>query len=341
MDIATPLHASGERFALILTHPFQTIRRRIDAWIFTRIKRVPGPVQVNRRRVYILPTRYGYGYALLLLAMLLGAMNYSNSMAFALTFLLAGLGLVALHHTHANLVNIEVRGLRAPPVFAGGSARFSLELANPARGGRYALAAAWSDRDAPASLVDLPPQGVATLTLSLPAARRGWLPAPRFSVFTEFPLGLFHAWTWVELDLDCLVYPRPAPAGGPPPAAQGGSGARTGARSGDEEFAGLRAYQRGDAPRSIHWKSVPKSITPQVKQFAETLERELWLDWNALPEHWDVERRLSQLTRWVLDAETAGRHYGLRLPGWQRTPARGELHRHECLKALALFGKIS
>ncbi|MDR3416239.1 MAG: DUF58 domain-containing protein [Nevskia sp.] len=336
MKAGTRLLQSGERFALILTQPFKAVRRRIDAWIFTRLRRVPGPVQVTRRRVYILPTRYGYGFGLLLFVMLLGSMNYSNSMAFALTFLLAGLGLVAMHHTHANLVDIEVRAGRAQDAFAGDVARFTLELENPARATRYALCAGWTDHS-PAGATDLPPQQSAPLVLSLPAARRGWLPAPRFSVLTEFPLGLFHAWTWIELDMACLVYPKPAPRGERPPATAGGSGLRAGQRSGQEEFAGLRSYQRGDAMRSIHWKSLAKLQTPQVKQFSETLEKEFWLDWAALPPAWDTERRLSQLTRWVLDAEAEGRVYGLRLPGFAQQPGRGDTHRYQCLKALALY----
>ncbi|HZR33759.1 MAG TPA: DUF58 domain-containing protein [Nevskia sp.] len=336
MGIGARLVRSGERFALILTQPFKTARRRIDAWIFTRLKRVPGPVLVSRRRVYILPTRYGYVFGLLLVVMLLGSMNYSNSMAFCLTFLLAGLGLVAMNHTHANLVDVQVRTGRVQPVFAGDTARFTLELDNPAPVARYALAGGWTDHT-PQHATDLAPQRSGSLVLKLPAPQRGWLEAPRFSIVTEFPLGLFHAWTWIELDMACLVYPRPAPRGERPPATSGGAGARAGQRAGQEEFAGLRSYQRGDAMRSIHWKSLPKLQTPQVKQFAETLEKELWLDWDSLPAGWDVERRLSQLTRWVLDAESEGRGYGLRLPAFSQSPGRGELHRHECLKALALF----
>lgn len=336
MGAAANLRQSGERFALILTQPFKAARRRIDAWIFTRLKRVPGPVVVSRRRVYILPTRYGYGFGLLLVVMLLGSMNYSNSMAFALTFLLAGLGLVAMHHTHANLVEIQVRTGRIQPTFAGDAARFVLELENPAPAARYALQAGWSDQ-VPLTGTDVPAGQGGTLTLNLPAPRRGWLPAPRFSVLTEFPLGLFHAWTWIELDMACLVYPKPARRGEGPPATSGGTGPRAGMRHGQEEFAGLRSYQRGDAMRSIHWKSLPKLQTPQVKQFAETLEKELWLDWESLPPGWDAERRLSQLARWVLDAEAAGRSYGLRLPQFAQAPGNGELHRHECLKALALY----
>jgi uncharacterized protein (DUF58 family) len=331
------LQPTTERFALIFSQPFRRLRRRVNAWIATRTPRVPGPWAINRRRVYIVPTRYGYGYASLLLVMLLGAMNYSNSMAFALTFLLAGLGLLAMHHTHANLVNISVRASRVPPVFAGDVVRFPLSLDNPSARPRYALAATWAEVPA-AAHGDVTAQASVDLSLSLPAPRRGWLPAPRFAVETEFPLGLFHAWTWVELDMAGLVYPQPSPRGERPPAASGGTGTRSGAKAGQEEFAGLRSYQRGDASRSIHWKSLPKLRRPMVKQFAETLEKELWLDWDSLPPGWPVERRLSQLTRWVLDAETEGRVYGLRIPGQTRAAARGDSHRHECLKALALFG---
>jgi uncharacterized protein (DUF58 family) len=76
-----------------------------------------------------------------------------------------------------------------------------------------------------------------------------------------------------------------------------------------------------------------------VKQFAETLENELWLDWAALPSSWDIERRLSQLTRWVIDGEAKGQLYGLRLPGFVRQPGNGVVHRAECLKALAVFDR--
>src|SRR5581483_7335224 len=119
-----------ERFALILTQPFKTARRRIDAWIFTRLKRVPGPVLVSRRRVYILPTRYGYVF---------------------------GLGLVAMNHTHANLVDVQVRTGRVQPVFAGDTARFTLELDNPAPVARYALAGGWTDHT-PQHATGLAPQ---------------------------------------------------------------------------------------------------------------------------------------------------------------------------------------
>src|SRR3569623_543661 len=105
MSTESRLRLSAERFALIFAQPVAFVRRRVNQWIMTRTRRVPGPVDVSRRRVYIVPTRFGYLFAVMLLVMLLGAMNYSNSMAFALTFLLSSMGLIAMHHTHGNLVN--------------------------------------------------------------------------------------------------------------------------------------------------------------------------------------------------------------------------------------------
>ena len=322
--------------AKIVLHPLRYAQDRIDAWVMARVKRQPGPIEVPRRRVYILPTRFGYGFALLTLVMLMGAMNYSNSMAFALTFLLAGLGLVCMHHTHGNLVNLRMQAGKTVPVFAGEIAHFEVQVENPARQMRYAIAMAWPKDEANGTSADVPAQGVSVLRLTRAAPQRGWLQSGVFSLYTEFPLGLFHAWTWAELDSVCLVYPRPAAAGLPPPATAGVGGHASGGRSGQDEFAGLRNYQRGDTARMIHWKSLPKLPSPMVKQFNETVDRELWLDWNVLPEL-DAEARLSQLTRWVLDVEIEGLAYGLRLPGAVLAPSRGEVHQHQCLKLLALY----
>jgi len=64
--------ASAERFALILSQPFRAWRRRVDAWVSSRVRRLPGPVPITRRQVYIVPTRFGYLFAAMLLVMLLG-----------------------------------------------------------------------------------------------------------------------------------------------------------------------------------------------------------------------------------------------------------------------------
>ena len=318
------------------TSPREYIRRRIRQYIFRRLQRVAGPVTIRRQRIYIVPTRFGYLFGLMLFLMLLGSMNYSISMGFALTFLLTGLGLVCMHHTHRNLVNLSVRTGRHAPVFAGQNAQFQIVLENSAVAHRYALVASPVENETVPVYFDVPAHGNALARLVLPSARRGLLPAPAFRIYTEYPMGLFHAWTWMELDMQCVIYPVPANSRLQPPPSPGGNSGRPDRIGGKEDFIGLRSYQRGDASRLIHWKALPRSGQLMVKQFADPIQHELWLNWDSLPGV-ETEARLSQLCRWVLDAHRAGKSYGLALPGLKLLPASSEQHRHECLQALALF----
>jgi uncharacterized protein (DUF58 family) len=74
-----------------------------------------------------------------------------------------------------------------------------------------------------------------------------------------------------------------------------------------------------------------------TKQFAGEAVAELWLNLDDLPAGMGLEARLSRLAGWVLAAERGNAHYGLRLPGLELAPGRGDQHRSACLEALALF----
>jgi len=318
-----------------LRSPLRTLRARINDWTERRVAEPREVTVVARNRIYILPTRFGWGFAATAFVMLLGALNYSNSMAFALTFLLAGLGLVCMHHTHANLAQLRLISAQGDAVFAGESAQLTLVLDNPARMARWSLVLGF--RNLPPELPqDVPAAGRSTVRVNLPTRQRGWLRPGVVELSTEFPLGLFHAWTLFRPASRVLVYPSPAPPGSPPPTAVSQSAPEGRVHAGNDEFAGLRPYQPGDTLRAIHWKSLPRTGRPMVKQFVDHREHSQWLDWEAAAG--DTEARLSQLTRWVIDAETAGLPYGLRLPNRAFGPSNGPAHREACLEALALFG---
>lgn len=319
----------------MITRLHAKLRQRAADWIARRSPRQPGPVTLHRGRVYILPTRAGLYFGLLVFVMLLGSMNYSNSLGFTLSFLLAGLGLVCMHHTHRNLVNLRVDGGRQEPVFAGGHARFRLVLSNPSGTSRLALRID-CDEGEQQRIVDVPAGGEAIVQLDVPARRRGFLKAPRFRVHTEYPMGLFRTWSWANLDIECLVYPRPAGVTRLPAAAAGIDYGTAEMHGGQEDFAGLRRYEYGDPPRLIHWKAYPRSGQLLIKQFSDPRERELWLDWSNAPAH-GPEARISQLCRWVIEAHRLGLTYGLRLPDIQQAPGTGAGHRDQCLRMLALF----
>ena len=74
-----------------------------------------------------------------------------------------------------------------------------------------------------------------------------------------------------------------------------------------------------------------------TKQFSGEAAAELWLDWRLVPASLGVEARLSRLAGWVLAADRTGQPYGLRIPGTEIAPGRGDRHRAACLHALALY----
>ncbi|MBL8378540.1 MAG: DUF58 domain-containing protein [Burkholderiales bacterium] len=313
------------------------LRARLRNWIFQPRGTEAGEVFLNQRRVFIFPTRYGLLFAFSLAAFLAASINYDLALGFVLTFFLASAGLVAMLHTFRNQVHLTLAPARVAPVHAGQTARFELRLTN---GKAYERAAIWLGAQPERVVVDVPPGRSVTVTLPVATRRRGWQEAPRITVETRYPLGLFRAWSYWQPDVRCLVWP--APAGDVlalPDAPEGtGDGAPRGA--GTDDFGGLREYQVTDSPRHIAWKNAAAALTTGApllsKLFTGAASSELVFDLNALPRHLGLEDRLSLLTRWVDEATTARAPFTLRVPGESIGPAIGEAHRLACLKLLAL-----
>jgi uncharacterized protein (DUF58 family) len=303
-------------------------------WSRRRQGQDPHVVSLKRRRVYILPTRFGLVFACLVFAMLLGSLNYGASLGFALTFLLGGLGLVIMHHCRNNLLGTAVRFAGSAPVFAGDEIHYRIALKNEARIDRYDLTL--SHAGAEAGPIDLSPGHSRTLILAVAARRRGYQALERFAVSTRHPGSLFRAWSWVHMDARCLIYPLPAAPGRPFPLGHDGHGSHGLRQIDDADFVGLREATPADPPRRLAWKAFARNDQLMVKQFSGTDEEPCLFHWDSLPDL-DLEARLSQLTRWCLDAADDMRSFGIELPGVRIPLGTGDRHLHECLQQLALF----
>jgi len=310
----------------------QRFERWAAGWARRRQGADPLTLVLKRRRIYILPTAFGATFGTMVLAMLLASLNYGANLGFALTFLLAGLGLVVMHHCHNNLLGTHLKFVGAAPVFAGHAAEFRIAVENASATPRYEIELAHERNGSPP--VDVPAGRAETVRVTVPTRRRGWATLDRFAVQTRYPARLFRAWTWVHMDARCLVYPRPAPPGRPLPPSSG-SGAAGRQSLGDGDFNGLRNAVPGDPPQHIAWKAYARSEVLLVKQFADGDSEPCMLDWDALADL-DAEARLSQLARWCLDAAAESRPFGLRLPGRTIALGTGETQLSACLEALAL-----
>lgn len=293
------------------------------------------PLALGRRRLYILPTRAGIGFGALVLTMLAAGLNYTNSLALLLAFLLVGFALVAMHECHRNLLGLSLLEAAAAPLFAGSTGTLRLTLENASRLPRYRIEAAVSD-ELPRTL-DVNAGGRGQIEVPITAARRGLQRIERLRLSSSHPFGLFRVWTWIHAPIVVIVYPR---ATGPLPLPPG-RGAKPGtwprAVAGADEWLGLRPFRDGDSPRQVAWKAYAREAPLLVKEYSSTGSPLRLLSLNDARQP-DIESRLAQLARWIVDAEAGGDLYGLELPAESIRAARGPDHRHRCLSALALYG---
>ncbi len=315
------------------------LKQKFRTWLF-RPKIERGTITLTQRRIFIIPTKQGLMLALVLVLMMLGNINYNLSLGYALTFVLVMMAVMSMLHAFRNLAHLEIRPGRADAVFSGDTAHFLLRFNNRSKLSRYQLClmqsgdSFWTNWHTPLRF-DAPALQDTEVALPVSATQRGWLQMGRLTLSTEFPLGLFYAWSYLHFDTRCLVYPKPLSDA---PLPDGNSPDGTGKNSvvGDDDFAGLRKYAAGDALPRIDWKSYARERGLQVKQFTTPLGEELWLDFFAAPDR-DEEEKLARMTRWVLDAEVQGLRYGLSLPDGDLPSNNGSAHRDECLRRIALF----
>lgn len=311
-------------------------RWRAEAWQRWLNRRIPpvAKLALNHKNIFILPSSTGLAFGALLIAMLLTAINYQNSLVYALTFWLVSIGHGTIWLTFRNLSGLHLSAGQARSCYVGEQMYLPVRLTSE-KHWSVALNIGYPENEF--ADCTLAPDESKDINLSFTPASRGRLPQRRLKIQTRYPFGLFTAWSWVALEYPVIVYPKPDYT--PLRLALGSDGEAAASLQqvrGEEDIAGIRDYNQGDSLQQIAWKHSAR--TGDLK----SLEREqdsgtlCWLDWQSLAGV-DTEMRLSRLTSWVDQAEQSGWRYGLRIPGVDIAPGQGDSHRVQCLEALALY----
>lgn len=301
--------------------------RRLPA--LTRYRRPESlPIELHRRRIYIVPSGFGIGFSVLLAVMLVGALNYANNAALLLTCLLGASSAASMLVAFRTLDGLRLSHIRAGHAVAGQS--IELTIAFDSSRSRNAIRLDLAD-----SRIAFALEANATVQvkLALPTVRRGWQPLPRLRLWSSWPLGLFRAWSWLHPDQSVLVWPRPE-AAGPSPRAPANDARHMRLHRGDE-LAALRDYRVGDPQRHIAWKASARHDNLMVKDFEQPQSHPQWqLDWRQLS-GLDNEARIARLARWLNEAQAQRCSYSLWLPGDKIASGSGPLHYAHCMNALA------
>jgi uncharacterized protein (DUF58 family) len=314
--------------------PRARLERAVSAWARSRQGEDRTPLILRPRRIYILPTRAGIVAVLALLVMFLAAMNYQNSLALLLCFLLAGAALVSMYECHATLAGLTVSSAQVESAFAEGHGNLQLGFYNPSDSSRRSLRLRVTAIEPMA--FDMAPLSAHLASLRYRARARGRQRIDRLHLSSDAPFGLFRAWTWLHLPLEALIYPapvrlRPLPSS----AGQPRQSQRDRRPSGDEEFAWLRPFRQGDPLRRVAWKAYARGGPLMVSHYDTPVGAQRRLSLQLLRDL-PLELALSQLADWVLECERQGESYALELPGVSIPAGHGQAQRRHCLEALAL-----
>ena len=302
--------------------------------------------ETSRQRLYIFPTQHGLVFAIMLAVMLVGAVNYTNNMAYMLTFLLGSLYMVCMLHTYSNLRGLIISTNNARPVFAGEIAEFPVIFDNRLGPERTSLNVhRWPKRR---KLRKFHQIGIEYTRISsaqmyrdlmpIQTISRGFLSPGRLRIHSSYPLGLFRAWSYINCKSVCVVYPKPEGNPRLPNYSDDANQDQSGELVGTDDFIGFRHYRPGDSIRSIDWKILAREQGLMVKKFSGCGAIQLILHWEQTIHIGDVEKRLSQLALWIIRAEQSGLRYGLEIPNNKIEPGHGEHQQNQCLGALADYG---
>jgi len=292
-------------------------------------------IRLSYRNIYILPTQRGLGFVALITLLLLIAFIYNNNLVYLLSFLLASIFFITILHTVKSLEGLVISKGKSPNVFMGDTAEGLLLIDNSAKQKRYSVELGFDKKNS--HPVDLEADTKTLVTLSEKANQRGWFQMTQPVISSGFPFGLFRAWTRLNIKIKVLVYPRPSqqivalPEDNSSHLEQQGN-----AQKGQDDFYGLQNYQAGDNIRQIHWRAFAKGQGLYIKQYSGAQNAEICLDYEQTLGA-DKEQRLSQMCRWVIEADKAGIAYSFKLAGLQIESTQGEAHSKKCLAALALF----
>lgn len=287
-----------------------------------------------RNNLYMLPTRHGIIFSLILLAMLLVSVNYSNSLAYMMSFTLFSTVLVSMLYTHRNLQGLCLSYGECKPVFAGKLLSYTLVLKNQTQRDRFDIGI--DIKGDKSRRRDCSAYETLKIECTTRVKHRGWHSLPDVQVNTRFPIGLLFSWSKpAQLEKKSLVYPQPAPWTDFPVRYSGNSTAQIQSRRDNDDFSGLRQYRKGDSPQHIDWKTYARGKGLHSKEFSGGEMPIMIFNWSDTAG--DYEQRISLLTRWVIEAGTQGIRFGLDLPGHKVDVSNDELQVTKCLQLLALM----
>ncbi|PHR84008.1 MAG: hypothetical protein COA59_08650 [Colwellia sp.] len=283
-------------------------------------------------------TRFGLSWLLTSIIFFILAANYSNNLLLFIALLLLAVLINVPWITWLNIRKLNIQTVDVKPIYAQQKGAINIQVVNTLAKftpGVSVSIKGYAFNNTPETPLPLSQYALNNTSVAINPLARGCFALNKIQLSCNYPLGL---WQWHKRSTSkARLWVYPAPQGKlalPKPKAKQGTYLKR--EQGD--FSHVRTYQRGDSLNHIAWKQMARTGEVMTKEFdgGEGL-RQTVLSYQNI-KHGDIESRLSQLCRWILDSHKKQLKYALELPNKTIAAGQGEAHKNLCLQALAQFG---
>lgn len=287
-------------------------------------------VTLVQKLIFILPTRYGWWFVLLIILLYLLGTNYQNNLILLLCYLLLSVFLVNIVLAYQNMRGLTLQCRQAPEGFAGEATTAVVSLSTDKKHLMLNMHFVQHNKQNDTVLLSQP---ATSATLTLNSTKRGKHALPRIKISSQYPFGLWRAWSYIALAQQQWVYPTPVTDKAPLNSVSDDASQQAKTDAGET----LSPYRAGDSIRHMVWKRLARDpANPVVRQQQFSAQAEpSWVVVPALSGE-ALERALRYACQQLLQLEQSGSHYGLKLPALTLPQAKGAQHLQRCLQELAL-----
>lgn len=297
------------------------------------------PILLTHKNIYIFPSKIGLFWFFLILIMFLIGLNYRNNIVLIFCLLLFSISMLSLIYNFYQLYFLEIiPGKKGKNIFAKDIAEFYIYIREKKGIRRYLYILS----DALKEKIIIEPKSTKVVKYGCITKKRGVFWAPKFTIISYFPFGLFRCWTVLRFNDSIMVYPRPRQCSMRYFNTQDNTqrkNKKLETKRGIDDLSYLDKYNPYNPSSRIYWKIYAQRDELVEKIFTHERTKTLILDLDMFKNN-SLDQSLEMLTYLVLECHKKGIRYGLKLRSYEIRPSYGIEHKHKCLTALAIYPNI-
>lgn len=278
------------------------LKQRIQQWVSKRFQ-VDHSKTLLQKDILVFIHTQGFLYLVLILITFIAGINYANNLILGLCFLMSAILCMSFYLTFRQLHALHIEMVTAEVGQVGQVLMLKLHFKQNAKLSRY-LQIQWQQQEQRVYL----DQTQQSLELSFFPQYRGIYAFDTIKIYATYPLGLVHAWTYLNLQQKVWIAPQAYDW------QKEHKNQPSAAHDRLDEFRELRAFQHGDSYQNVAWKQVARGQGFFIKMFeAQATQQYLEIDYQHIPAQ-SHEEKLSFMMGLIEQCEQFGDDYAVILP---------------------------